>query len=69
MKFIKDYKKGVIPILFILFLFFGLIMLEPDFGTAMVIILTLIVMIFISGPKLNFFIRLKSLSLVPTEKR
>jgi len=30
-------------------------MLEPDFGTAMVIVMTLIVMIFISNAKISFF--------------
>lgn len=33
-------------------------MLEPDFGTAMVIVLTLVVMIFISGVKISFFVKI-----------
>ena len=49
--------KGVFPILGIIGFFFILIMLEPDFGTAMVITLTLIVLIFISGVKISFFIK------------
>ncbi len=56
-RIIKDIKKGVIPILGVIGIFFLLIMLEPDFGTAMVIVLTLIVMIFISGVKLSFFVK------------
>lgn len=51
----QSIKKGIIPILSIILLFFGLIMLEPDFGTAMVITLTLVVMIFISEAKMSFF--------------
>ena len=39
-------------------------MLEPDFGTAMVIVLTLVVMIFISGVKLSFFIKIGLLGLM-----
>ena len=39
----------------IIFLFFGLIMLEPDFGTGMVIVATLFVMLFASNIKLSFF--------------
>ena len=39
-------------------------MLEPDFGTAMVIVLTLVVMIFISGVKLSFFIKVGLLGLL-----
>jgi cell division protein FtsW len=49
-------KSGILPILFIILLFFGLIMLEPDFGTGMVVTVTLIVMIFISESKISFFI-------------
>ena len=54
-KLMKDIKKGVLPILLVIGLFFLLIMLEPDFGTAMVITITLIVIIFTSGVKLSFF--------------
>ncbi len=52
----RSVKNGIMPILFVIMLFFGLIMLEPDFGTGMVITLTLIVMIFISESKISFFI-------------
>ena len=55
---IKDIKKGLVPLFLIILLFFGLIMLETDFGTAMVIILTLVVLIFVSGPNLSFFIKI-----------
>ena len=37
-RIIKDIKKGVLPILLVIGVFFVLIMLEPDFGTAMVIV-------------------------------
>ena len=57
-KFLKDYKKGVFPILIILFLVFGLIMLEPDFGTGMIIVLTIIAMLFVAGVNMKFFIYL-----------
>lgn len=49
--------KGVFPILGIIGFFFILIMLEPDFGTAMVITLTLVVLIFVSGVKISFFVK------------
>lgn len=57
-RIIKDIKKGVLPILLVIGVFFVLIMLEPDFGTAMVIVLTLVVMIFISGVKISFFVKI-----------
>lgn len=56
-KSVKDVVKGLFPILGIIFLFFGLIMLEPDFGQGMVIVLTLIMIIFISGANVSFFVK------------
>ena len=55
-KFLKDYKKGVFPILFILLFIFGLIMLEPDFGTGMIIVVSIIAMLFIAGVNMKFFL-------------
>lgn len=52
---VKSVRSGVIPILLVIFLFFGLIMLEPDFGTGMVIVATLFIMLFASNIKLSFF--------------
>jgi len=56
-KYIDNTVKGIFPILSIIFLFFGLIMLEPDFGQGMVIVLTLIMIIFVSGAKVSFFVK------------
>lgn len=61
---IKDIKKGVLPILLIIGLFFLVIMLEPDFGTAMVIVITLVSVLFVSGVKLSFFVKLGFFGLV-----
>lgn len=63
-KSVKDIVKGIFPILGIIFLFFGLIMLEPDFGQGMVIVLTLIMIIFVSGAKVSFFVKCGILGLV-----
>lgn len=63
-RIITDIKKGVLPLLLVIGVFFGLIMLEPDFGTAMVIVLTLVVMIFISGVKISFFVKTGILGLL-----
>ena len=61
---IKDIKKGVFPILGVLLLTFGLIMLEPDFGTGVVIVMTIVVILFISGVKMKFFVKIGMLGLV-----
>ena len=55
-KFIKSYKKGVFPILFILFLFFGLIMLQPDLGTGVILVVSIISLLFVAGVNMKFFI-------------
>ena len=61
---IKDIKTSVLPILSIVILIFGLIMLQPDFGTGMIIVVTIIVLLFISGVKMNFFIKLGTIGLI-----
>lgn len=63
-RYMQDIKKGVLPVLLVIAAFFVLIMLEPDFGTAMVIVLTLVVMIFISGVKVSFFVKIGLVGLV-----
>lgn len=62
-KNMSDVKKGALPIFLVIGVFFLLIMLEPDFGTSMVIALTLIALIFISGLKISFFVKLGVLGL------
>ncbi len=63
-KNMQEVKKGALPIFLVIAIFFALIMLEPDFGTAMVMALTLIALIFASGLKISFFIKLGVLGLV-----
>ena len=57
-RIMKSVIHGVFPILGVIGIFFILIMLEPDFGTAMVITIALIAMIFVSKVKLSFFIKI-----------
>ncbi len=57
-RIMSSILKGVFPILGVIGFFFILIMLEPDFGTAMVIVLTLVVLIFVSGVKISFFLKI-----------
>ena len=63
-KKMKSIVKGVLPILLVIGFFFFIIMLEPDFGTSMVIVCTLIAMIFISGVKVSFFVKIGLFGLV-----
>ena len=61
---LSNIKKSILPVLGIIFLFFGLIMLEPDFGTGMVIVLSIILILFIIGVKLKFFASLGILGIL-----
>lgn len=63
-KELRDIKKGVLPILIVLMLVFGLIMLQPDFGTGVVIVISIVALLFVSGVKMNFFIKIGLLGLV-----
>lgn len=57
-KEIKNIKKGVLPILIVLLLVFGLIMLQPDFGTGIIIVTSIVVLLFVSGVKMGFFVKI-----------
>ena len=53
-----------VPILFLIFIFFGLILLEPDFGTGAIIVLSLVALIFTSNIKISFFVKLGLLGIL-----
>lgn len=55
-KFVKSYTKGVFPILGITLLFFGLIMLQPDLGTGVILVMAIISLLFIAGVNMKFFL-------------
>lgn len=57
-KKMKDIKKGVFPILGLTLLVFGLIMLQPDFGTGIIIVMSIMGLIFVGGVPFKFFIRM-----------
>lgn len=57
-KCMGSFKKGVLPILCILFLVFGLIMLQPDFGTGMIIVMSIIGLLFVGGVDFKFFLKI-----------
>ncbi len=56
-KHMKNIIKGVFPILGVIAFFFFLLILEPDFGTGMVLIISLLSIIFISGVNISFFVK------------
>lgn len=63
----KDMKyitKGVFPILGLTLFIFGLIMLQPDFGTGVIIVMSILGMLFIGGVNFKFFVNMGILGLV-----
>ncbi|QQZ08031.1 stage V sporulation protein E [Heyndrickxia vini] len=60
-KYITTIKKGLLPSLSLVFLAFGMIMLQPDLGTGTVMLGTCIVMIFIAGARIFHFVILGSI--------
>ncbi len=57
-KDIKSIKKGVLPILGLTLSIFGLIMLQPDFGTGTIIVMTIIGILFVGGVNFKFFFKI-----------
>ena len=54
--YIKSFKTGVFPILLITLVIFGLIMLQPDLGTGVILVMSIISLLFIAGVNMKFFI-------------
>lgn len=61
---IKDIKTSVLPILAVVLLVFGLIMLQPDFGTGVIIVMTIVALMFVAGVKMGFFVKIGILGLI-----
>lgn len=63
-KDMRIIKKGVIPILIVTIGIFGLVMLQPDFGTGVIIVISVIGLLFASGVKISFFTKIGFLGLI-----
>ncbi len=57
-KHMKSVVSGAFPILFVVMFAFFLIMLQPDFGTGFILVISIIAMLFISGVNFSFFIKI-----------
>lgn len=57
-KDISNIKKGVIPILLLTMIIFALIMLQPDFGTGVILVIGVIGLLFIGGVNIKFFFKI-----------
>lgn len=54
----KDIKRGVFPILGLTLLMFFIIMLQPDFGTGTVLVMSIIGLMFVGGVSIKFFLKI-----------
>src|SRR5690606_22562094 len=63
-KYITSFKKGFFPSLLLVFTAFGLIMLQPDLGTGMVLVLTCAIMMFVAGARISHFTGLAVLGIL-----
>lgn len=63
-KYITTFKKGFLPTMLFVFIAFGFIMLQPDLGTGVVIVLTSVLMIFIAGGRIGHFMFLLIIGII-----
>lgn len=63
-KFLKSYKQGVFSILGITLLIFFLIMLQPDLGTGVILVMSIISLLFIAGVNMKFFLGIGILGII-----
>lgn len=63
-KYITSLTKGFLPSLLLIFTAFGLIMLQPDLGTGLVLVLTCVSMLFIAGARISHFIGLGIIGII-----
>ena len=60
----KKVKKNCIPVLLIILLIFALVMLQPDFGTGIVIVMIGISLLYIAGVNMKIFLKLGILGII-----
>src|SRR5699024_6319991 len=57
-KDITSFMKGFVPLLLLIFFCFGLIMLQPDLGTGVILVGSCFILLFISGAQIKHFMLL-----------
>lgn len=63
-KYITSFKKGFFPSIILVFTAFGFIMLQPDLGTGVVLVLTCMLLIYIAGARLSHFFGLAIIGII-----
>lgn len=60
----KNFKSGILPIFLITLMIFGIIMLQPDFGTGTIIVMTILGMLFVAGLNIKLFLKFGLIGIV-----
>lgn len=55
---VKNIKKGVLPILALTLFMFFIILLQPDFGTGSVLVMSILGLLFVGGVDIKFFLKM-----------
>ena len=63
-KEMKKFKKGILPILGLTLFIFFLIMLQPDFGTGVILVIAIMGMLFVGGVPISFFLKLGAIGVI-----
>ena len=63
-KEMKKFKKGILPILGLTLFIFFLIMLQPDFGTGVILVMAIMGMLFVGGVPISFFLKLGTIGVI-----
>jgi cell division protein FtsW len=63
-EYIESFKRGVLPFLIIISIYLGLLCAQPDFGSAILIILLAFLMLFIGGARIYHLVALGSVAVV-----
>lgn len=63
-RWIKEFWKGLVPPLFIVGIIMGLILVQPDFGTTVSVVLVVTIILFVAGARLKYLLTM-GFSLLP----
>ena len=61
---VYNIKKGVLPILILTLIMFGIIMLQPDFGTGTILVSAIIGLLFVGGVSVKFFLKIGLIGII-----
>lgn len=63
-KWIQSFKKGFLPPVTLIAIVFGTILLQPDLGTGVVLLLTGFLLVFVNGAKITHFLWMGGIGIV-----